>query len=318
MSALFFRQLGLNEPQHNLGIGSGTHGVQTARILEAVEEVLLDTSVDAIIVYGDTNSTLAGALAAAKLHIPIAHVEAGLRSFNRRMPEEINRVLTDHASDLLFVPTKAAIDNLRREGIADEKVHMVGDVMYDAALAFKPVYSEMVAHQLEAEKLQPRDYFVATVHRAENTDDAEVLRGIVGAFNQIAEALAPIVWPVHPRTRKKMQELELLPASRLRLLEPIGYLEMQAYLSGTRGVFTDSGGLQKEAAFQRVPTLTLRAETEWPETVEAGCNVLVGTVPASIVAAAAQCHGTTPPCSAFGKGNAAALIAQTLQGYASR
>ena len=243
--------------------------------LEAIEKVLLDDPAEMTIVYGDTNSTLAGALAAAKLHIPVAHIEAGLRSFNRRMPEEINRVLTDHVSDLLFTPTQTATEHLRHEGIAEDKIHLVGDVMFDASRAFAPFYLPMCEELLQSVNLSAGNYFLATIHRAENTDEPHILRDIIEALNLVAGEIAPVLWPVHPRTRNKMSEINIMLCDRLHLIEPIGYLEMQAYLSVARGVLTDSGGVQKEAAFHRVPTVTLRHETEWPETVERAATHLL-------------------------------------------
>ena len=279
---------------------------------EAIEKVLLDNPAEMTIVYGDTNSTLAGALAAAKLHIPVAHIEAGLRSFNRRMPEEINRVLTDHVSDLLFTPTQTATEHLRHEGIAEDKIHLVGDVMLDASRAFAPFYLPMCEELLQSVNLSAGNYFLATIHRAENTDEPHILRDIIEALNLVAGEIAPVLWPVHPRTRNKMREINIM-LDRLHLIEPIGYLEMQAYLSAARGVLTDSGGVQKEAAFHRVPTVTLREETEWPETVERGCNTLVGTQPQRIVMAADQCQGKAPHCDAFGDGHAARRIVEIIE-----
>lgn len=313
MSELFFEQLGLPKPQHSLGVGSASHGAQTGRALEAIEAVLQAESFDCVLVYGDTNSTLAGALAAAKMHVPVAHVEAGLRSFNRRMPEEINRVLTDHVSEMLFVPTEGAVKNLRDEGIDEKKIHVVGDVMYDAALSFASLYRDRSAALLEGENLRGNDYFLATVHRAENTDDETVLRNIIAGMNATSE-IAPVLWPLHPRTRARLETLNLQPADAVRLREPIGYFEMQSLLVNARGVLTDSGGLQKEAAFHGVPTSTLRDETEWPETVTCGCNTLTGADTDRIVANAMRCHGAQPELvtRAFGDGHASDKIAQLL------
>jgi UDP-GlcNAc3NAcA epimerase len=303
MSELFFEQLGLAAPAHNLGVGSASHGAQTARILEAIEQVLLADKFDMLVVYGDTNSTLAGALAAAKLLIPVAHVEAGLRSFNRRMPEEINRVLTDHVSDLLFAPTEGAVANLVREGIDEKKIHVTGDVMFDAVLRFQPLFArERIRETLG---LGERQYFVATIHRAENTDDPARLDAIVRAFETIASEVAPIVWPLHPRTRGKLQQT----VRGVQLIDPIGYFEMQALLGAARGALTDSGGLQKEAAFHGVPTITLRDETE---TVASGANVLVGADETRIVAAARAASGRVAPPAGFGRGNAAQIISSAI------
>jgi len=274
MSAIFFRQLEIPEPKHHLGIGSGNHGDQTGRMLAAIEKVLLEQRPDWVLVYGDTNSTLAGTLAAAKLHIPIAHVEAGLRSFNRRMPEEINRVVADHLSHLLFCPSETARANLKAEGIT-KGVELVGDVMADAVLFAKEKTAQ--SSILKDLGLDPKGYLLATVHRAENADDPERLTNILSAFSQIDE---PIVFPVHPRTRQRMIEFGLLnPQSQIRnpkLIDPVGYLEMIALEKSARIILTDSGGMQKEAYWLGVPCITLRDETEWVETVGAGWNVLTG------------------------------------------
>jgi len=318
MSRLFFEQLGIPEPRYNLEIGSNSHGAQTGRILEQIESVMLNEKPDMVVVYGDTNSTLGGALAAAKLHIPIAHVEAGLRSFNRRMPEEINRVVTDHLSDLLFVPTESAIINLRREGIEDSRVIVTGDVMLDSVRKLAPLYLDGRDRLLNRLEVSERRYFIATVHRAENTDEIGRLRSIVGAFGEIARTIAPILWAVHPRTRKKLDELQIVAPEQVRLVDPLGYLEMQTLLTAARGVLTDSGGLQKEAAFHGVPTATLRDETEWPETVNAGCNVLTGAAYEKIVAAAAKMSGRVIAPSGFGDGNAAAVIAKAIASWSNR
>ena len=271
MSAIFFRELDIPEPEYNLSIGSGSHGWQTGQMLQGIEAILLDERPDWVLVYGDTNSTLAGALAAAKLHISVAHVEAGLRSFNRKMPEEINRVLTDHASDLLLCPSQTAVDNLAKEGLTDG-VHLVGDVMYEA-LMFAAERAPQHSTILEDLGLEQKGYLVATVHRAENTDDPDRLRAILDAFNALDE---PVVFPVHPRTRNAMQRIEYTPASHVQLVEPVGYLDMVRLMQAARMILTDSGGMQKEAYWLKVPCVTLRDETEWVETVEVGWNVVVG------------------------------------------
>ncbi len=270
MSDIFFAELGIPAPDYNLGIGSGPHGKQTGEMLAAIEEVLLKAIPDWVIVYGDTNSTLAGALAAVKLHIKVAHVEAGLRSFNRAMPEEINRVMTDHASDLLLCPTKTAEENLAKEGIT-KGVHLVGDVMYDALMW--AAAQEKGPSILDTLDLEPGKYLLATVHRAENTDDPNRLKGILAAFEQVQETL---VWPVHPRTRQKLQELQWKPAGHVKMIEPLGYLDIAQLEKHARIILTDSGGIQKEACWLGVPCITLRDETEWVETVQSGWNVLVG------------------------------------------
>lgn len=282
MSRVFFEELELKEPDYHLGVGSGTHGSQTGEMLKRIEDVLLKEKPDLVMVYGDTNSTLAGALAAAKLHIPVAHVEAGLRSFNKTMPEEINRVLTDHISDLLFCPTQTAVENLEREGIT-KGVHLVGDVMYDSVL-YNVQLAEKRSEILERLHLQPKGYALATVHRAENTDHPERLRSIFQALETIAADGLPVVVPLHPRTRKRLSALNL-PFNRLQIIEPVSYLEMLLLEKSAKIILTDSGGVQKEAFFFKVPCVTVRDETEWVETVELGWNVLVGCDPERIVEA---------------------------------
>lgn len=270
MSDVFFNELGIPQPTHNLDVHGGGHGQMTGRMLEGIERVLLEEKPDWMLVYGDTNSTIAGALAAAKLHIPVAHVEAGLRSFNRRMPEEVNRVLTDHVSALLFCPTKAAVDNLAAEGIA-EGVHQVGDVMYDATLdAIRRAMVESTI--LDTLGLAAGSYVLATIHRAENTDTPEHLGAVFDYLRAQAGGL-PVVLPLHPRTRSAAQRFGV-SLDGLRIIDPIGYLDMARLLDGTAMVLTDSGGVQKEAYFHRKPCVTLRDETEWVETVEAGWNRL--------------------------------------------
>ena len=270
MSQKFFRELELPEPAYNLGVRGGGHGAMTGRMLEALEPILQAERPDAVLVYGDTNSTLAGALAAAKLHIPVAHVEAGLRSFNRRMPEEINRVLTDHVSTLLYCPTGTAVGNLAREGIG-AGVENVGDVMYDATLhaAARACAGSRILERLG---LAEGAYAVATVHRAENTDDPETLSQILDYLRARAGG-QPLVLPLHPRTRRAV-EGAALSLDGLRAVPPCGYLDMHRLLQGATAVYTDSGGLQKEAYFHRTPCVTLRGETEWVETVEKGWNRL--------------------------------------------
>jgi UDP-N-acetylglucosamine 2-epimerase len=274
MSQVFFDELGIPEPDINLEVGSGSHGWQTAQILMRLEETLTAQKPDWVLVYGDTNSTLAGALAACKLRLPLAHVEAGLRSFNRDMPEEHNRVLTDHCADLLFCPTQTAIDNLAKEGLT-QGVHWVGDTMYDAVLQFAAV-ARTNSPILAKLKVEPKNYLLATIHRPYNTDIPQNLINILTAFQGIDEL---IIFPVHPRTRKKIAELgEALSVERLtpnlKLIEPLGYLDMLMLEQNARMILTDSGGMQKEAYFFGVPCLTLRPVTEWVETVAAGWNVV--------------------------------------------
>lgn len=284
MSGVFFDELGLKTPDYHLGVGSGSHGYQTGEMLKRIEEVLLREKPDIVMVYGDTNSTLAGALAAAKLHIPVAHVEAGLRSFNKRMPEEINRVLTDHVSDILFCPTETAVANLKREGI-EKSVYLVGDVMYDAVLLYGEL-AEKKSSILERLNLRPKTYVLVTVHRAENTDSPERLQGIVEGLHRLAEAGWTIVFPMHPRTRQAMERFGLaIRKANIIVIEPVSYLDMLMLEKHARVILTDSGGVQKEAFFLKVPCVTLREETEWMETVETGWNALVGSEPNLIVQA---------------------------------
>jgi UDP-GlcNAc3NAcA epimerase len=308
MSAVFFEELDIPEPDYNLGIGSGPQGQQTGRILEAIERVLLDERPDWVLVYGDTNSTLAGALAAVKLHIPLAHIEAGLRSFNRRMPEEHNRVLTDHAADLLFCPTQTAVDNLAREGIT-RGVYNVGDVMYDAVLHNIGI-AEKRSNVLERLELQPKGYLLATVHRAENTDDPMRLAGIVKAFGMLEEL---IVFPAHPRTRAALAAFDLALPDNVWIIEPVSYLDMLMLEKHARLILTDSGGVQKEAYFFAVPCVTLRDETEWVETVEAGWNVVVGANSERIIAVARKSKLWQERAMVFGGAQAAKRITKVLE-----
>jgi len=275
MSSVFFEELEIPHPDYNLGIGSATHGAQTGRMLEAIEGVPLKEKPHWVLVYGDTNSTLAGALAAVKLHFLVAHVEAGLRSFNRRMPEEINRGLTDHASDLLFAPTRTAVENLRCEGIPEARIKLVGDVMYDAALYYG-TKAERQSRILNVLNLEPKGYILATIHRAENTDDPLRLRAIFDGLAEIAGEIK-VVLPLHPRTRAALVQASLYDkaAQSICLIEPVGYLDMVMLEKNARLIATDSGGVQKEAFFYRVPCVTLREETEWVELVNLGWNYLI-------------------------------------------
>ncbi|MEM9357155.1 MAG: UDP-N-acetylglucosamine 2-epimerase (non-hydrolyzing) [Pseudomonadota bacterium] len=270
MSDVFFTDLGIPEPHHNLNISGGTHGRMTGQMLEALEQVMCEEQPDMVLVYGDTNSTLAGALAASKLHIPVAHVEAGLRSFNRRMPEEINRVLTDHVSDLLFCSTYEAVAHLEREGIKRNVWH-VGDIMYDACMQAKNLMhakSNIIAEL----KLKPGTYSVCTVHRAENTDDVERFREVI-AYLEHEASDADIVFPIHPRTRARLEDLGRVPKG-LKIIAPLGYFDFHRLIADALAIYTDSGGLQKEAYFHGVPCVTLREETEWSETISNGWNRL--------------------------------------------
>ena len=278
MSEIFFRQMRIPEPDANLGVGSGGHGRQTGAMLAALEEVLLARRPERVLVYGDTNSTLAGALAAAKLQIPVAHVEAGLRSFQRAMPEEVNRVVADHLSDLLFCPTPTAVSNLAAEGIR-KGVHLVGDVMFDASLFYRGMIDQSGVEGRLPPGL-PADFYLLTLHRAENTDDPARLRAIVEALNGLNGHFG--VFPIHPRTREVLASRGLSLAPHIRTVEPVGYLEMLALESRCRFVVTDSGGVQKEAFFFGKPCITLRDRTEWIETVQSGWNTLAGADPARI------------------------------------
>jgi UDP-GlcNAc3NAcA epimerase len=269
MSDVFFRELRIPEPAHHLNVHGGGHGEMTARMLSGLEQLMVELRPRYVLVYGDTNSTLAGALAASKLHIPIGHVEAGLRSFNRKMPEEVNRVLADHVSTQLFCPTFAAVGNLANEGIRTE-VHHVGDVMYDATLA--ALKQSAISGIVERLGLKEGKFAVATVHRAENTDDADRLRQIIDYLRERA-AMYPVVMPLHPRTRHAIANTGTSTRG-LTICEPLGYLDMTRLIAGCCEVLTDSGGVQKEAYFHRKPCVTLRDETEWIETVECGWNRL--------------------------------------------
>ncbi len=303
MSAVFFRELGLPTPDFSLSIHSGSHGQMTGRMLEAVETCLVSSGAEAVVVFGDTNTTLAGALAAAKLQIPVAHVEAGLRSWNRTMPEEINRVLVDHCSAWLFCPTGQAVANLASEGVT-RGVHMVGDIMFDTVRHFGAVARER-AETLTRFGLAAGGYFVLTIHRAYNTENPDVLRGIFAAAGALR---APVLFPVHPRTRPLLANGVVVPGNII-LCDPLGYLDMLCVVANSRCVLTDSGGLQKEAYFLGVPCATLRPETEWVETVEAGWNVLAGTDPDGIVAAVERVLGASRrPIECYGDGHSAEKI----------
>lgn len=314
MSDVFFSELGLPQPAYNLGIHGGYHGSMTGQMLAALEEVMIRERPDIVLVYGDTNSTLAGALAAVKLHIPVAHVEAGLRSFNMAMPEEVNRILTDRVSTWLFAPGETAAENLRREGMPEASIHVVGDVMYDVALQFSEKVNAS-GRQLGRLRLQPGAYVLATIHRAENTDDENRLLTIASAF-EIMAAQCPVVWPLHPRTRAVLSRLGRLDelARRLHVLEPVGYLDMIQLEKFAALIATDSGGVQKEAYFYGVPCVTLRKETEWSELISSGWNRLVPTNdPATIVGEmgkAMQSSGNA--MNLFGEGKAADVIVDLI------
>lgn len=308
MSKVFFEDLNIAEPAINLGIGSGTHAEQTGRMLMGIETAFISQKPEVVLVYGDTNSTLAGALAAAKLNIRLAHVEAGLRSFNRRMPEEHNRVLTDHCSDLLFCPTQAAVDNLSREGI-DEGVHLVGDTMYDAVLQFGELALQR-SKILQSLKLEPKKYLLTTLHRAYNTDDPGNLNNILTAYQKVEDT---IIFPIHPRTKQAIKTAGIAIPRNVHVIDPVGYLDMLVLEKNARLILTDSGGMQKEAYFFRVPCLTLRPETEWIETVKSGWNLLVGSEPGRIIDGIYR-HDwpDNQPPSFYGDGHASEKIVQLL------
>jgi UDP-GlcNAc3NAcA epimerase len=338
MSAIFFRELEIPEPKYNLNIGSGSHGYQTGQMLAAIEDVLLTKKPDWVLIYGDTNSTLAGALAAAKLHIPVAHVEAGLRSYNRRMPEEINRVVADQLSDLLLCPSQIAVDNLAAEGIGKEdgvrsinlasrsdaefkaltpspRVVITGDVMADA-LRFAATKAPSRSVILEKLGLQPQGYLLATVHRAENTDDPIRLNHIMAALSELA-AREPVVLPLHPRTKKILQDhfpALLKDNVSIKFIDPVGYFDIIALEKSARILLTDSGGMQKEAYWLEVPCITLRDETEWVETVESGWNILTRADRDRIIDAVFtfKAPSTHPPL--YGDGMAAEKIVSTISG----
>lgn len=275
MSQIFFNELSIPKPDYNLNIGSGSHGVQTGKMLEEIEKVLLKDKPDMVLVYGDTNSTLAGALSAAKLHIPVAHVEAGLRSFNKKMPEEINRVLTDHVAEILFIPNDVARKNLINEGIPENKIVQSGDVMYDIALRFGEI-AEKKSTILEDLKLGDVPYVLVTIHRAENTDDVNNIKMIVDGISRVSKDIK-VVFPIHPRTKKTLENIGNLEqfSKDVLIINPVGYLDMLILEKNASSIVTDSGGVQKEAFFYKVPCITLREETEWTELVDLGWNRIV-------------------------------------------
>lgn len=334
MSDIFFKEMEIPNPDYNLGVGGLNHGAMTGQMLEKIEEVLLKEKPDVVLVYGDTNSTLAGALAAAKLHIPVAHVEAGLRSFNKKMPEEINRVLADHVSTILFCPTKQAVENLKKEGfniindgnLVDSNyltrqknqplVYNVGDVMYDAAL----YYSQKIDNNiLEKLGLNEGGYLLCTIHRAENTDVRDRLYSILKGLNKISSEISVVI-PLHPRTKKIIEsdnELRIM-GEKLTILDPVGYFDMLTLLKHCRYVATDSGGLQKEAYFFGKYCITLRDETEWVELIDEGVNFLVGADQDKIVDTFAKISGLIFDCRSnlYGDGNAANKIVKIISTYA--
>ncbi len=313
MSRVFFEELDISEPRYNLDISGGQHGAMTGRMLEAVEKVLLAEKPDWVLIYGDTNSTLAGALAAAKLHIPVAHVEAGLRSFNMRMPEEINRILSDRISTLLFCPTETAVRNLQAEGVR-EGVHNVGDVMYDVALFYRD-QARQRSNALSRLGLESQGFALATCHRAENTDEPPRLDAILSALATISETM-PVVLPLHPRTRKLVADYGLQSKlGGVQVVDPLSFLDMVALEQAARLILTDSGGVQKEAFFYGVPCITMRDETEWVETVKSGMNRLVGASQRAILEATEKVLRSEIVQSdslPYGEGHAARKIVDSL------
>lgn len=305
MSDVFFTELNIPKPIYNLAVGSSQHGKQTGRMLEGIEDALIKESPDWVIVYGDTNSTVAGALAASKLHIPIAHIEAGLRSYNRRMPEEINRIATDHISDILFAPTMNALSILQSEGLGERSLFS-GDVMYDSILYFKDKSAREV-NLTDIVPVEPGKYYLATIHRQENTDDINRLQEIFMAFSELD---LPVIVPLHPRTKNILDEVAF--RSNVKIINPVGYLEMVKLLSNCIKVFTDSGGLQKEAYFLKKPCITLREETEWPETLEGCWNFTVGADKEKILSKVNFCN-YGDQVNSFGDGKAAEKIISRLQ-----
>ncbi|WP_318231850.1 non-hydrolyzing UDP-N-acetylglucosamine 2-epimerase [Cupriavidus ulmosensis] len=309
MSDIFFDELEIPHPDYNLGIGGGSHGQNTGRMIEAIEKVMVEERPDWILVYGDTDSTLAGAIAAVKLHIPLVHVEAGLRSFNNRMPEETNRKLTDHVSTLLLVPNVVALGNLDAEGIRGAHVMNVGDVMYDAALIFS-AKAERESRVLDDLGLAPKQYILATVHRQENTDVRERLESILRAF---AAACQPVVLPLHPRTRQRVAQMGLSIPGNVKVVDPVGYLDMVMLEKNASLIATDSGGVQKEAYFHQVPCITLRDETEWVELVELGWNRLASPASEGFKAVFSSIPAAGRlDAMPYGDGHAAELIAKVI------
>jgi UDP-N-acetylglucosamine 2-epimerase (non-hydrolysing) len=314
MSDLFFRELGIPEPDVNLGVGSGSHAVQTAAIMQAFEPVLLEHKPHAVLVVGDVNSTIACGLVTAKLGIKLIHVEAGLRSFDRSMPEEINRVLTDAIGDLLFCSEQSGVDNLRQEGVAEDKIHLVGNVMIDTLLRHRgKAETSRILHSLG---LSNGAYAVTTLHRPSNVDDVATLRGVMGALEEIGREM-PVIFPIHPRTRQRLASFGIQTNhAQIRLIDPLGYLDFLKLISAARVVLTDSGGIQEETTILKVPCLTLRNNTERPVTVAVGSNQLVGSEPASILKAYRHLQNhpgrssATPP---LWDGHAAERIVRIIQ-----
>ncbi len=312
MSEIFFRELNVPNEKYNLEIGSGSHGVQTGKMLSSIEKVLQDEAPDYVLIYGDTNSTLAGALCASKLHIPIAHIEAGMRSFNKKMPEEINRIIADHLSEINFCSTKTAMENLKRENLGSTGV-LVGDVMYDCSLKVAE-FAEKRYDPFAKFTVEKNNYALLTCHRAENTDHRECLTEIVKAVNKISEKMT-VLYPVHPRTGKFINEYGLSFSNNVKLIAPVGYLEMILLEKHASYILTDSGGVQKEAFFYRVPCITMREETEWVETAALGWNKITGANSKQIIDAFADFTKNRPAKTSakpYGNGDAASKIVSRL------
>ena len=308
MSQLFFQDLKIPEPDYNLGVGSGSHAKQTAKIMEKLEPIVLKEKPNLVIVVGDVNSTLAGALTAAKLYIPVAHIEAGMRSYDKTMPEEINRVLTDHISDFLFCPTKTAVKNLEKEAFK-KGVYNVGDIMYDAFLKNIKI-AEMKSNILQKVNLKAKEYILLTIHRASNTDNLGNLKKIITALEESGEK---IIFPIHPRTKKQLKKLSLkIKNCKLKIISPIGYLDMLILEKNAKKILTDSGGVQKEAYWLRVPCITLRNATEWVETLKKSWNILVGTEKKKIIKAIKRPLPKRPQRKYFGNGKTARIIIKII------
>jgi UDP-GlcNAc3NAcA epimerase len=312
MSKQFFDELEIPTPDINLGVGSCSHGMQTAEMLKGIEEYLIEKKPQAVLVYGDTNSTLAGALAASKLHIPLVHIESGLRSFDKTMPEEINRILTDHCSDILCCPTQISVDNLRSEGIIDS-VFLTGDVMYDSLIQYKEIASEK-SRILKKLNLCSDEYLLATIHRSKNTDERESLKNILTAFS---ESKQHIVLPIHPRTKKRIQEFDLSKYidKNVQMIDPVGYIDFLMLEMHANKILTDSGGIQKEAYLLKKPCITLRENTEWVETVDDGWNIIVGSNVQMIKDAIENFNPHSVQHELFGDGNSAYKIVEKLRDF---
>lgn len=308
MSEVFFEELKIPKPNYNLEIGGGTHGQNTGRMIEKIEEVLIKEKPDCIVVYGDTDSTLAGAIAAVKLHIPIAHVEAGLRSFNNFMPEEINRIITDRISEILFTPSSFATQNLINEGISKDKIHQVGDIMYDAAKYYSSIYdhNNILVNKFN---LSPQNYHLATIHRAENVDNRNIIFEIIKGFGKSNQK---IVWPIHPRTKKRIEDFGIEIPSNIIVLPPLGYLDMILLEKNAKSIITDSGGVQKEAFFHGVPCITVRNETEWIELVELGFNKLINVDANAIAKCIIEFCPTFVTSNIYGDGNTSKKIVNLI------